>query len=114
MSLSDLRPDPPAWALEAGLPEPEENESFVAYTRRLGLDVEKLLADLTDQTAPLANVRLGSRLMRLIPDAYERHLAQLVAKHGVSSPERKRRTENLARSLFGKDYRARKSIRDSA
>ena len=46
-----LRPQPPVWALEAGLPAPREDENFVRYVTRLGLDSSYFFEDLTAQTA---------------------------------------------------------------
>lgn len=48
--------NPQQWALDAGLPEPEEGEPWVPYLFRLGLldiDIEKLMLELTDRTADL-------------------------------------------------------------
>lgn len=48
--------NPQQWALAAGLPEPEEGETWIPYLFRLGLldtDIEKLMLELTDRTAVL-------------------------------------------------------------
>jgi hypothetical protein len=111
MSLSDLRPEPPAWALEAGLPEPLEDEMFVPYVRRLGLSTRSLFDGLDDQTADLANIRLATRLHRAMPDAYDRYIDALSRR--VLSKEDRKRIENNARLLFPSNFR-RPVIRSSA
>ena len=76
-----LRPQPPAWALEAGLPTPLEGENFVRYVTRLGLDSSYFFEDLTAQTAELANLRLGSYLIDAMPDAFREHVHALTLTH---------------------------------
>jgi hypothetical protein len=74
-------PTPPFWAVEAGLDEPYEDETFRAYVRRLGLDPSELLADLTPRTAVVANIRLAHKIAQLCPQAWERHLQEFVRAH---------------------------------
>lgn len=76
MSLQDLPPDPPAWALSAGLPAPRGGENFVVYVERLGLEPDDLLDGLDDRTAPLANIRLASRLLEAMPGAFNRYFRE--------------------------------------
>lgn len=75
-------PEPPVWAVDAGLPEPRVRESFVAYVTRLGLDPAPLLADLTAQTACFANIRLASALTRSMPRQFHSYCrARYLAAH---------------------------------
>ena len=74
-------PTPPLWAINAGLPEPKDGESFCAYVERLGLDCEWFLEDLTEQTAELVNLRLASLLMDKMPKEFRAHVRMLVAAH---------------------------------
>jgi len=73
-------PEPPLWALEAGLPEPWDDESFCAYVFRLGLDPEPLLVELIPRTALLANLRLDSLLMGKMPGAFSKHVGEWSAR----------------------------------
>jgi hypothetical protein len=69
-----LSPEPPQWALDAGLPPPVGGESFCAYVERLGLDCDSLLVELTSRTLPLANSRLAALLTRELPEAFWAHV----------------------------------------
>jgi len=73
-------PEPPLWALEAGLPEPLDGESFCAYVCRLGLDPEPLLVELTPRTATIANIRLSSTLMDEMPEAFGAYVGEWSAR----------------------------------
>lgn len=97
-----LRPEPPQWALAAGLPEPKKKEGFTEYVTRLGLDAEELLIDLTEQTSPLANGRLAATIRKTMPDAYDRFLGSLYIPL-----ERRKELENIARNIFGDSFRRR-------
>lgn len=101
-----LRPEPPRWALEAGLPEPKKEEGFAEYVTRLGLDAEELLVELTAQTAPLANGRLATTLARAMPGARDRYIEHLVSIH--IDPLRRLYLEDVARSAFGVSFRRRR------
>jgi hypothetical protein len=94
----NARPEPPLWAVYAGLPEPRDDEDYIEYLNRIGLDPVELLADLTDQTACLANIRLESKLMRSMPRAYRRY-ADVWVKERLN-PERQRHVAILASNLF--------------
>ena len=98
-----LRPSPPQWALEAGLDAPKEEEGFVEYVTRLGLDASELLIELTPQTAPLANGRLATTLARAMPEARDRYIEALAEIH--IPPERRLQIENFACNAFGADFR---------
>jgi hypothetical protein len=71
-------PTPPYWAIEAGLPEPEEGETFRAYVCRLGLDADELLEGLRPRTAVVANMRLAGKIADICPEAWDRHLKEFV------------------------------------
>jgi hypothetical protein len=102
----NARPEPPLWAVYAGLPEPRDDEGYVEYLNRIGLDPVELLVDLTDRTACLANIRLESKLMRSMPEAYQRHVNAFVRSR--LNPERRRYVVILASNLFPeKENRAR-------
>ena len=77
-----LAPQPPQWALAAGLPEPEDGEGFARYVTRLGLDADWFFEDLTEQTAELAHLRLGSYLLAVhMPEVFQEHVHTLTLAH---------------------------------
>lgn len=102
MHENGLRPSPPQWALEAGLPEPFHGEGFSEYVKRIGLDPGLLLEELQERTLCLANLRLATTLQRALPDAFDRHVDKLAAS--VLGPDRKY-VEHNARVLFGDSFR---------
>jgi len=67
----ELRPNPPQWALDAGLPAPRDGETYCAYVERLGLDCDELMVELTERTLPLANSRLAAAIARACPDTFD-------------------------------------------
>ena len=76
-----LCPVPPAWALAAGLPAPENGEGFCRYVTRLGLDCAYFFEDLTERTAELANLRLSSYLIDSMPGPFRAHVRTLTLAH---------------------------------
>jgi len=71
-----VKPSPPQWALDAGLPAPKDTETFIEYCHRLGWGqqtIDELLCDLTPRTAPLANTRMAALLIKKLPLAWEDH-----------------------------------------
>lgn len=98
-----LRPEPPQWALEAGLPPPKKKEGFAEYVTRLGLEAGELLVDLTAQTALLANGRLATTLARAMPAARDRYINHLASVH--IEPLRRQWLEDVARDAFGASFR---------
>jgi hypothetical protein len=100
-----LRPEPPRWALDEGLPEPLGDETFIPYVQRLGLQAEPLLVELTQKTIPLANGRLATTLSRTMRPAFDRHVDSLVTKH--IEPVRRRQIEMMAYNIFGVSFRRR-------
>ena len=81
MSDFGLQAAPPAWALAAGLPEPEDGEGFARYVTRLGLDCAWFFEDLTERTAELANLRLASYLIDACPGPFRAHVRALKLAH---------------------------------
>jgi len=70
-----LRPDPPQWSIQAGLPLPLEDEEFCEYVTRLGLDCPDLLMDLDlrlDESGVegIANLRLATAIQKIVPDIF--------------------------------------------
>lgn len=58
---------PQQWALDAGLPEPEEGEPWIPYLFRLGLldtEIEELMVDLTDRTIDVLPYRFTDYLRK--------------------------------------------------
>lgn len=97
-----MRPEPPQWALDAGLPEPTCKEGFSEYVSRLGLEPDELLTELTEQTSPLANLRLAHTIRMVMPGAWDRFVDSL------NIPlERRLELENIARNVFGESFRRR-------
>lgn len=103
-----LRPAPPSWALEEGLPAPHDDETFIPYVLRLGLQPEPLLVDLTEQTIMLANSRLATTLSRTMRPAFDRYVQRLAEIH--ITPARQAELENFARSIFGDSFRRYRPI----
>jgi hypothetical protein len=68
------RPDPPEWALAAGLPAPTAKEDFPAYVTRLGLDLDVLTEDLDERAVDMLNVRLASALILAAPEYFRHYL----------------------------------------
>lgn len=81
MSDNELRPEPPEWALTAGLPGPLQGEGFSDYSKRIGIDPEPLLEGLNEVTLCLANLRLATALQREMPSYFNEHVKALVTKH---------------------------------
>lgn len=93
----DLHAEPPQWAIDAGLPGPKRAEDFESYVARLGLDAGELLEELTERSAPVANVRLATSLANHLPDSYSQHVEALCARH--FSPEQREAQRRLGRNL---------------
>lgn len=89
-------PEPPAWALEAGLPAPTEGETFVAYCIRLGIDPAPLVDDLDERTECIANMRLAHRLRLDLPRAWQAHIEAWLA--ASIKPERRRELQAWGRA----------------
>jgi hypothetical protein len=100
-----LRPEPPLWALEEGLPAPHEDETFIPYVSRLGLQPGPLLMELNQQTIPLANGRLSTTLSRDMRPAFDRYVQSLAEKH--IDPARRKQIEIMAYQIFGDNFRHR-------
>jgi hypothetical protein len=90
-----MKPEPPAWALDAGLPAPTPGEDFNAYCQRLGIDPAPLVDGLDARTECIANLRLADRLQRDLPRAWQAHIDARVAEH--IKPERRRKLQAWAR-----------------
>lgn len=102
MNENGLRPEPPEWAIAAGLPEPSEGEGFSEYATRLGLDPDPLLADLEERTLCLANGRLATSLQRAMPHVFDLHVDSLSRE--VLGDDRSH-IERNARILWGDRFR---------
>lgn len=100
-----LRPEPPLWALEGGLPAPQKGETFIPYVRRLGLKPSPLLAGLNRRTISCANMRLATALQKCMQPTFDHYVDGLARKH--LTPERRRWVENLAYNIFGDAHRQR-------
>lgn len=96
-------PEPPQWALDAGLPEPFEGEGFSEYVNRIGLDPAPLLVDLHRQTACCANGRLAHTLKENMRYYFDRHVESLVREH--MTPERHEEIAHIAKWLWPTRYR---------
>ena len=103
MNENDLRPEPPEWALDAGLPKPEKGEGFFEYVTRLGLDPGPLLIDLNDRTMCMANLRLAHALKCAMPHVWDLHVDKVASWH--IPPERRDQIEKDAKLLFGDRFR---------
>jgi hypothetical protein len=76
----DIPVDIPAWAIEAGMPQPFEGETFKSYWTRVGVSdrvVAKAFKGLTDQTAEVANARMHTYLVRTMRKAFTKHVDAL-------------------------------------
>ena len=95
-----LRPEPPLWTIAAGLHEPHDDEGFLDYCERLGIDAAPLLVELTPRTAEFANRRLAAYLRREMRSAWKAHVeAWLVAR---IEPERRAWLHRFAESFLPK------------
>lgn len=69
-----IYPEPPAWALAAGLPAPFEGESLTEYATRLGFSEEEqaaLWVDLEKRVLDMAKYRLNHILTKKLPKEWE-------------------------------------------
>jgi hypothetical protein len=96
-----VKPEPPAWALDAGLPNPTVDEEFAAYCVRLGIDPVPLIDGLTEQTLCIANSRLANHLQREMPRVWQAHINERVAEH--VTPQRRRELQRWAHSNMPRD-----------
>jgi hypothetical protein len=74
----NLKPQPPQWALDAGLPAPDNGEVLGEYVTRIGLDYWKLVEGLDTRAAVNAHIRLVNMLADACPDAWQAHLREWV------------------------------------
>jgi hypothetical protein len=78
----NLEPQPPQWALDAGLPYPERGEVLGDYCGRIGVSYWKLVEGLDD---PRAGVNVHIRLVNMIadacPDAWWAHVEEFVTAY---------------------------------
>lgn len=94
-----LKPEVPQWAVNAGLPEPEPGEGFATYVKRIGLDPTELLADLHEQTACLANLRLAHVLKMKLRWYFDQYVDSLSRVH--LTPERIKELRAFASYIHG-------------
>ena len=106
--MSELLPEPPQWALDAGIPYPLVGEGFTAYVTRLGLDSEALLEELNERTMCLANLRLATALQRSLPHYFDQHVDAM--SRGALGVEGQKRVERIADFIWG--CNARRPARD--
>lgn len=81
-----MRPQPPRWLLEAGLPEPQPGDDLVGYWRRHGVPqhvIDGCYEGLTERTLELANVRVNTQVRLGCPAAFTEYVDGLCARHGV-------------------------------
>lgn len=73
-----IEPKPPIWAIDRGLPEPEEGEDLATYARRLEIDPLDLFIDLTPRTVELAHVRFVHKIAEKYPEWWQEHVNEYV------------------------------------
>jgi hypothetical protein len=75
----NLEPNPPQWALDAGLPYPEQDEVLGDYCERIGLSYWRLIEGL-DRRCATANVhiRLVNMIAESCPEAWREHVDEFV------------------------------------
>jgi hypothetical protein len=76
----NLKPEPPQWALDAGLPAPVNGEVLGEYVERIGLPYWRLVYGLTPRTAVNAHIRLVNMIADSCPDVWRRHLHEWTAE----------------------------------
>ena len=64
-----VTPKPPVWALDRGLPEPDDDEHLAAYALRIGIDPFPLFEELTPRTVEVAHIRFVHAIADLHPRA---------------------------------------------
>lgn len=69
-------PQPPLWALEAGLPRPEDREEFDDYWLRVGFTSEELdeIHDGLERVPELAHVRVATLLQQRCPETFRHYV----------------------------------------
>ena len=78
----NLEPNPPQWALDAGLPYPYLGEVLGDYCARIGVGYYTLVDGLTDpRAAANVHIRLANRIAEVCPDAWRAHVTEWVNAH---------------------------------
>ena len=75
----NLSPNPPQWALDAGLPHPTVGEALGDYCIRIGVPYYKLIEGLDDpRMAGNVHIRLVNLIAEACPDAWRAHVQEFV------------------------------------
>jgi hypothetical protein len=75
----NLEPQPPQWALDAGLPYPEKDEVLGDYCGRIGISYWKLVEGIYDRRASAnVHIRLANMIADACPDAWRAHVEEFV------------------------------------
>lgn len=75
----NLEPQPPQWALDAGLPYPALSEPLGEYVARIGLSYWELIEGLYDPRASAnVHIRLANMIADACPDAWRAHVSEFV------------------------------------
>lgn len=78
----NLEPQPPQWALDAGLPYPEINEPLGEYCERIGISYWKLIEGLYHpRAAANVHIRMANMIADACPDAWRAHVDEFVKAH---------------------------------
>ena len=73
-----IKPQPPQWALDAGLPPPEPREGIGDYCNRLGIPYQQLVGDLSVRAAVNVHIRFANMIADRCPDIWRRHVEQWI------------------------------------
>jgi len=77
--LWNIKPQPPQWAMDAGVPPPRALEGIGAYCERLGLPYTKLVEGLGEITAVNVHIRFANMLADENPGVWRQHVADWIA-----------------------------------
>lgn len=77
----NLEPQPPQWALDAGLPYPEIGEPLGEYCHRIGVPYWKLVEGLDARATVNVHIRLVNMIAEACPDAWRAHVQEFVKAH---------------------------------
>lgn len=85
MARLDTTAEVPRWALDAGLPAPDDQETLTEYALRVGIPevrVDEWFAELDERTACIANLRFAEYLRSVSPKTWNAyHRARFRASH---------------------------------
>jgi hypothetical protein len=74
-----IEPQPPQWALDAGLPAPDPGEGIGDYCVRLGLPFNELVSGLSCRADVNIHIRFTNMIADRCPDVWRQHVQAWIA-----------------------------------